>query len=204
MKDFINIPILHLDRKGFWNSLNSFQNLLYVISQFSQTMLLAFVSNRIFYVFPLIFFLSCNGPKEKNSALKELGTEQVVTDKLQLDSFGYFEEVVGCSCYLALGPSEFGNLEFIFAEKYGLPDGSGYGFIKVDHEMVRLKVISVENDPQGKYRNVKLGNDSLEVRVQLDINQSEEPEVLPAQGTLQILLDGNPSLMENVVGVCAC
>lgn len=175
-----------------------------MISQFSQTMLLAFISTRIFYVFPLMFFLSCSGPKEKNSALKDMGTEQVVTDKLQLDSFGYLEEVVGCGCYLALGPSEFGNQEFIFAEKYGLPDGSGYGFIKVDQEMVRLEVISVENDPNGKYRNVKLGNGSLVVQVQLDINQTEDPEVLPAQGKLQIQMGDNSAISESVYGVCGC
>jgi hypothetical protein len=159
----------------------------------------------IFKFFGILIF-SCSGPNEQNKSTQKIFSEQETKQKTQLNlgTFGYLEDVMGCGCYLATDSIQFRQQEFVYAEKYGLPDGSGFGFIRLNNELARLEVISVENDPQGMFRKVRLGNDSLEVWLDLDIKPNQDPEVLPIQGSLQIHFENQAAINETVYGVCGC
>lgn len=160
----------------------------------------------IIYLLSAIMLLSCSGNKENKSGSsvqvdKEI--EKPITD-IKLETFGYLEEVMGCSCYLATDSLQFHQQNFIFAEKYGLPDKSGFAFIKINQELVRLEVLTIEEDKEKSLRNVRLGNEQIEVWLSLMLNKSEDPEVMPVLGEIEIIVPEYLPLKQKVYGACGC
>jgi hypothetical protein len=161
---------------------------------------------------PLVFFLtviifmSCSGNKEDKSGAANKSSEEVenIIPEIKLETFGYLEEVMGCGCYLATDSLQFRQQNFIYAEKYGLPNKKDFGFIKLDNQLIRLEVLSVENNSEDSSRNVRLGNEQVEVWLNLRLNQSGEPEVLPAKGEIQIHIPDRLPWIQTVVGTCGC
>lgn len=149
------------------------------------------------------FISSCTHNKK---GAEEVFEEQQSTHPAShaLGTFGYLDEIKGCSCYLSMDSIQFRNQEFVYAEKYGLTDGSGFGIIMLDGKSVRLEVLDYENDIDGRFRKVRLGNKNLEVWVNLEINNSLDQEVLPVNGNIHFHLNDQTFLIENIVGVCAC
>jgi hypothetical protein len=65
----------------------------------------------IIYWLSAITLLSCSGNKENNSESTGQIEKEVakVIPEIQLETFGYLEEVMGCSCYLAFDSLNFVN-----------------------------------------------------------------------------------------------
>ena len=160
----------------------------------------------IIYWLSAITLLSCSGNKEnKSESTGQIEKEiKKVIPEIQLETFGYLEEVMGCSCYLAYDSLQFRQQNFIYAEKYGLPDKSGYGFIKIDQQLVRLEVLSTEENKEKSLRNVRLGNEQTEVWLSLVLNKGEDPEVLPVFGEIEIMVSDHLPLKQKVYGICGC
>lgn len=160
----------------------------------------------IIYWLSAITLISCSGNKENKSESTGQIEKEIakVIPEIQLETFGYLEEVMGCSCYLASDSLQFRQQNFIYAEKYGLPDKSGFGFIKIDQQLVRLEVLSIEENKEKSLRNVRLGNEQIEVWLSLELNKSEEPEVLPVLGEIEIIVSDHLPLKQKVYGTCGC
>jgi hypothetical protein len=158
------------------------------------------------FLLSVVIFMSCSGNKEDKSESESTLTEQAgkTFSEIKLETFGYLEEVMGCSCYLATDSLQFRQQNFIYAEKYGLPDKKDFGFIKLDNQLVRLEVLSVDNNSEESLRNVRLGNDRVEVWLNLKLNDSDEPEVLPVKGDIQIHLPDQLPFKQTVFGICGC
>ena len=153
-----------------------------------------------------VILISCSGNKEGDSEATNKFTDQIEKffPVIKLETFGYLEEVMGCSCYLATDSLQFRQQNFIYAEKYGLPDKKDFGFIKLDNQLIRLEVLSIENKSEESLRNVRLGNDQIEVWLYLQLNKSGDPEVLPAKGEIQIHIPDRLPWIQTVVGTCGC
>ena len=153
-----------------------------------------------------VILISCSEKKEGDSEATNKFTDQIGKSfpEIQLETFGYLDEVMGCSCYLATDSLQFRQQNFIYAEKYGLPDKKDFGFIKLDNQLIRLEVLSVDNNSEESFRNVRLGNDRVEVWLNLKLNDSDEPEVLPAKGEIQIHLPDQLPFKQTVFGICGC
>ena len=154
----------------------------------------------------LIILMSCSGNKEGNSGAANKSSEEVenIIPEIKLETFGYLDEVMGCGCYLATDSLQFRQQNFVYAEKYGLPDKEDFGFIKLDNQLIRLEVLSVENKSEESSRNVRLANDQVEVWLKLKLSESNEPEVLPAKGEIQIHLPDRLPIVQSVTGICGC
>jgi hypothetical protein len=163
-------------------------------------------SSPLVFLLTVIMFMSCSGNKAGKSESESKLTEQAgkTFSEIKLETFGYLEEVMGCSCYLATDSLQFKQQNFIYAEKYGLPDKKDFGFIKLDNQLIRLEVLSVENNSEESMRNVRLGNELVEVWLNLQLNQSGDPEVLPAKGEIQIHFPDRLPCIQTVVGTCGC
>jgi len=160
----------------------------------------------LIFLLSALLLISCSGNKEGDSEATNKFKDQIEKSfqEIKLESFGYLDEVVGCGCYLATDSLQFREQNFIYAEKYGLPDKKDFGFIKLDNQLIRLEVLSVENKSEESLRNVRLGNDQVEVWLSLNLRKSEEPEVLPVTGNIQIHFEGRLPLKQKVFGVCGC
>lgn len=160
----------------------------------------------LIFLLSAIIFISCSGNKEGNSGDQNMLSDHVekTFPEINLETFGYFDEVMGCSCYLATDSLQFIKQNFIYAEKYGLPDQKDFGFIKLDNQLIRLEVLSVDNNSEKSLRNVRLGNEQVEVWLNLQLNQSGDSEVLSAKGEIQIHLPDQVPWIQKVVGTCGC
>jgi hypothetical protein len=161
---------------------------------------------QVIFWLSVVILISCSGNKEGYSEGTNKFTDQIEKSfpEIKLETFGYLEEVMGCSCYLATDSLQFRQQNFIYAEKYGLPDNKDFGFIKLDNQLIRLEVLSVENKSEESLRNVRLGNDQIEVWLNLQLNKSGDPEVLPAKGEIQIHIPDRLPWIQTVVGTCGC
>lgn len=163
-------------------------------------------STPLAFLLSVVIFMSCSGNKEdKRESVSTLIEQTGKTfSEIKLETFGYLEEVMGCNCYLATDSLQFKQQNFIYAEKYGLPDKKDFGFIKLDNQLIRLEVISVENNSEESSRNVRLGNEQVEVWLNLQLNQNGDPEVLPAKGEIQIHIPDRLPIVQSVTGICGC
>ncbi|EKB50303.1 hypothetical protein [Cecembia lonarensis] len=74
----------------------------------------------------------------------------------------------------------------------------------LNKNLIRLEVLNYENDPEGKFRKVRLGDETIEVWLNLDIIKYPDPEVLSVTGNIQIHKEGQPVLTEKIIGTCGC
>lgn len=87
--------------------------------------------------------------------------------KLELDDFkGIPAEVSGCSCYFSENAEKFEKEKYLFAAGLGGP-----GFISVNNKLVKLNLISSEQNPtnSGEYDRIDI-YDSERYKVTVDIN----------------------------------
>lgn len=160
----------------------------------------------ILFLSSAIILLSCSGNKEGNRQESNIIIEDTeeTSPEINLETFGYLDEVMGCGCYLATDSLQFRQQNFVYAEKYGLPDKKDFGFIKLDNQLIRLEVLSVDNNSEESLRNVRLANDQVEVWLKLKLNESDDPEVLPTKGEIQIHLPDRLPIVQSVTGICGC
>jgi hypothetical protein len=70
--------------------------------------------------------------------------------------------------------------------------------------LVKLEVLSIEENKEKSLRNVRLGNEQIEVWLSLTLNKSEDPEVLPVLGEIEIMVSDHLPLKQKVYGTCGC
>lgn len=123
--------------------------------------------------------------------------------KFSLDNFkGFPEEISGCSCYFSETNTKFKNEEFLF-----VADFDSIGFISVNKNIVKLKLVSTTREPNtfGNYDHIDIYKSEL-YKVTLDIKYKDSTgyEVWWNDGTLSVENKDGKKITKKFVGECGC
>jgi hypothetical protein len=143
---------------------------------------------------------SCVNPQSKDMDTNE--PEKVEEAGIRLETFRALDEIVGCSCLIASDSLTYTKGNYIYGEKYGLTDGTSYGFIYPNGEKVKLN--STEIQVLENQRNVFLEGQGYSVEISLTLKHTIAREVRSQTGVLKVTDPSGQIITMPVYGVCGC
>lgn len=138
-----------------------------------------------------------------NHVDKVKSDKDTVAENLNLNDFNRLsDDIEGCSCYFSETNEKFKNEEFLFAA-----DSDSIGFIAVNNELTKLKLISTTREP-----NTFSDNDHIDiyrsklykVTVNIKYKKSSGDETWLNDGTITIETHKGKKVAKKFIGECGC
>jgi len=149
------------------------------------------------YAYMLVLFLMCSACKNeshtKNGNHTETETSKTVTSSSKQLSVmnGYPEGFAGCACALASTEEAYKAQQFIYLEKFGMPDASK-----------NFKLISIDGDVV-KWFSAEEPKDFL-VNVEYSSSEGSDPESKQKKGILTVTFKNGQVIETPIFGYCGC
>lgn len=149
-----------------------------------------------------VALLSCK--KDKEPATQTPATTQKTVKKtvgkLALESFGFPEEVEGCSCYFAENRQEFIKQNYIYVDDY-----QKNAFIKINSELIKIPFEKSKDNSPGKQLNISIKNDDYSVELKAERIQEGEMETQLYKGNITVTnLSTKDKIQLPIYGECGC
>lgn len=170
-----------------------------------------------FSVLTFIFFLVSTSCVEKSQEIKK-DSPKIVEDSLienhnnqeesvemkplELENFGFPDDIQGCSCYFSKSKKMFENDEYFFVANY-----DSLAHIKVDEKMIDLKLEMSTREPNsfGDYDHKEIyTNDIYTVTVNIVYKKSSGYETWLNEGTIIVETKDGQHYKHSIFGECGC
>lgn len=170
-----------------------------------------------FSVFIFIFFLISTGCVDKSQGIKKDST-MIVEDSLnenhknqeksiemksiELDNFGFPEDIQGCSCYFSKSKNMFEGNEYFFVANY-----DSLAHIMVDNKLIdlKLKKSNREQNSFGDYDRKEIyKNDIYTVTLKIVYKESSGYETWLNEGTIKVDRKDGQHYEHSIFGECGC
>lgn len=124
-------------------------------------------------------------------------------DQLSLDDFnGIPNEIEGCSCYFSKTDQKFKDNVYLFVAGF-----DSIGFVSVDKQLVKLKLVSTEREPHsfGDYDHVdNYESDFYKVSIDIKFKNYSGDETWWNYGKIVLERRDGQKTTERFVGECGC
>lgn len=165
----------------------------------------------------LIFFLISTSCVEKSQEIKKDSSkivedsftenhknqeESVEMKSLELDNFGFPEDIQGCSCYFSKSKKMFDNDEYFFVANF-----DSLAHIKVDKKLIDLKLEMSTREPNsfGDYDRKEIyKNDIYTVTLKIVYKESSGYETWLNEGTINVDTKDGQHYEHSIFGECGC
>ncbi len=162
---------------------------------------------KIFALFVIAVLFSCK-KEEKISTEKtvpktetkvETKKDSAVAKDLQLENFGFPQEIQGCSCYFATDREQFVKQNYIYVDDY-----QQNGFIKINGKLFKLDYDKKNEVLPEKALNINLHNNDYKVQLKGTVVEEGEIETALYKGTLTVESKDGKKTVIPVYGECGC
>ncbi len=144
-----------------------------------------------------------NPPKIASDSIIENHQKEVVEfTPLELDNFGFPEDIEGCSCYFSKNKKMFENNEYFFVANY-----DSLAHIMVNKKLINLKLELSTREPNsfGDYDHKEIyKNDIYTVTVNIVYKESSGYETWLNEGTIIVDTKDGQHLKHSIFGECGC
>lgn len=162
--------------------------------------------NKLLLVFVAILIISC---KKDNNITNDKPAEVQQTSKMQsakndsvkltLETFGFPQEVEGCSCYFAENRSEFVKQNYIYVD-----DFQKSAFIKINGEQIKAEYLKENEVLPEKDLNLKAESDDYKITVKGIKVEKGEIETALYEGTITVETKDGKKIESEFYGECGC
>lgn len=155
----------------------------------------------------LVFSLqSCKKEASKdvskvNHAQKTSGKKSDSLDSkiLELQSFGFPQEVEGCSCYFAKNREEFIKQNYIYVD-----DFQRFSFLTINGELVKIPYGKQNEVLPEKNLNIESKNKEYSVKIKGKLIEQGEIETALYEGILEVTKSDGSKVSSKIYGECGC
>ena len=170
-----------------------------------------------FSVLTFIFFLVFTSCVDKSQGIKE-DSSQIVEDSLaenhnnqekfvemkslELNNFGFPEDIQGCSCYFSKSNKLFEENEYFFVADY-----DSLAHIMVNNKLIDLKLKMSNREPNsfGDYDRKEIyTNDIYTVTLKIVYKESSGYETWLNEGTIKVSTKDGQHYEHSIFGECGC
>ena len=162
---------------------------------------------KILIIGSLMMLFSCTKESAISETQKTEDTLLVVNDsigegsatsfnQINLETFGFPDEVNGCSCYFSKNKEDFAKEKYIYIDDYG-----NSAFLKIEGKTVKIKMEEGDFDPENFSKVIK--DEEFTVTIQgKKVNELEE--VMMFQGMMTIENKKGEKTITPIYGECGC
>lgn len=118
---------------------------------------------------------------------------------LTLETFGFPQEIQGCSCYFATDREQFIKQNYIYVDDY-----QQNGYVKINGRQIKLKYDKKNEVLPEKSLNINLHSDDYKVNLKGTVVEEGEIETALYKGTLTIETKDGKKIETPVYGECGC
>ncbi len=143
--------------------------------------------------------------KEKNILQKQNITSttkkvsETKSQKIELGTIQFPEEIEGCSCYFAANRQEFVKQNYLYVDDY-----QKNAYLKINGENVKIPFDKDKKDMNMKNLNIQVKNDDYTVTLKCKMVEEGEVETNLYKGTLTVENNNGQKIQTPVYGECGC
>lgn len=140
-----------------------------------------------------------NLPKTENKITVTPKTSEQKAEKPKLETFGFPEEVEGCSCYFAENRQEFVKQNYLYVDDY-----QKNVYLKINGKRVKIPYDKTTKEPNMKNLNIQVKNDDYTITLKGKLVEEGEIETNLYKGTLTVEDRNGQKTEKPVYGECGC
>lgn len=140
-----------------------------------------------------------NSQKSENKTIVAQQVTKQKTEKLKLETFGFPEEVEGCSCYFAENRQEFVKQNYLYVDDY-----QKNTYLKINGKQVKISFDKTAKEPNMKNLNIQVKNDDYTITLKAKPVDEGEIETNLYKGTLTVEDRNGQKTETPVYGECGC
>ncbi len=123
--------------------------------------------------------------------------DSIIVPELSLQTFGFPQEVEGCSCYFAENKTDFEKENFLYVDDYG-----NSAYIKVDRKLIKIPMEEGDFDPSNFNKNIENEDYSISMSGR---KTDEGDETMQFEGVMTVKeKKTGREFTSSVFGECGC
>ena len=119
-----------------------------------------------------------------------------IKNEFNLQTFGFPDEIGGCSCYFAKNKDDFDDEKYIYIDDYGKK-----AYLKIDDQLQKISHKQNDFDPENFQKEIK--NEELSIKIS-GKKVKELEEVMMFEGSIEVSLKNGKKSTVPIYGECGC